>query len=296
MLLIVLFLFSASLACATEQFARQTGHDCSFCHLDPAGGGELTAAGEAFIEQQEAVGTSVATSLPGRLLRLLLGFVHLFTAVFWFGTIFYVHLVLKPAYASQGLPRGEVRVGLVSMAVMALSGAWLSWLRIDSFDTLLHTRFGILLLVKIGLFGIMVAMALLAVFVIGPKLRKKRGVAQEVALGDMTLEQLVRCDGKEGRPACFAFQGRIFDASASPLWREGEHMKRHPAGTDLSDALSQAPHGADRVLRLPDVGRLLPATGTQTESAPKRQFYLLAYLNLGLAIAILLVVALWRWS
>ncbi|GAB4561556.1 MAG: hypothetical protein Tsb0017_19220 [Geothermobacteraceae bacterium] len=290
----LVLLFIATGAFATEQFARQTGHDCAFCHLDPAGGGELTAAGEAFIEQQAAAGTPVGASLPERILRLLVGYVHLFTAVFWFGTIFYVHLVLKPAYASQGLPRGEVRVGLVSMAVMAITGAWLSWLRIDSLETLLHTRFGVLLLVKVGLFGIMVAMALLAVFVIGPKLRKKKETVQEVVLGDMTLDQLARCDGKEGRPACFAFQGRIFDASASPLWRGGEHMKRHPAGTDLTDALSQAPHGDDRVLRLPQVGRLLP-TPPASATSPRRLFFLLAYLNLGLAIAILLVVALWRW-
>ncbi|ORJ56065.1 cytochrome B5 [Geothermobacter hydrogeniphilus] len=296
MLFLLLLLLSVGLAGATEKFARKTGHDCNYCHLNPAGGGELTAAGEAFIEQQAAAGAPVTTPVAGRILRLLVGFLHLFTAVFWFGTIFYVHLVLKPAYASQGLPRSEVRVGLVSMVVMAVTGAYLTWLRVDSFETLLHTSFGILLLVKIGLFGIMVALALLAVFVIGPKLRQKRGATQDVVLGDMTTEQLARCDGKDGHPVCFAFQGRIFNAGNSPLWKGGEHMKRHPAGTDLSEALGQAPHGADRVLKLPDVGQLLPTTEQQTEPAPKRLFYLFAYLNLGLAIAILMVVALWRWN
>jgi len=30
--------------------------------------------------------------------------------VMWFGTILYVHLLLKPAYAARGLPRGVLLV------------------------------------------------------------------------------------------------------------------------------------------------------------------------------------------
>jgi len=74
----------------------------------------------------------VAPSGFARLFRLLVGTLHLLTAVFWFGTIFYVHLVLKPAYASKGLPRGEVRVGLASMAVMAVTGIYLTLMRFES--------------------------------------------------------------------------------------------------------------------------------------------------------------------
>jgi hypothetical protein len=40
----------------------------------------------------------------------------------WFGTILYVHLLLKPAYASHGLPRGELIVGWGSIALIAVTG------------------------------------------------------------------------------------------------------------------------------------------------------------------------------
>ncbi len=280
---------------ATEEFAAQTGHDCSYCHLDPSGGGELTAQGEAFITAQAAAGTPVAPSGFARLLRLLIGYLHLVTAVFWFGTIFYVHLVLKPAYAAKGLPRGEVRVGLVSMAVMTLSGLYLTVMRLDSWHSLVDTRFGQLLLVKLGLFAIMASMALLAVFVVGPRLRRRSTEENEIVLGDMTAEQLAMCDGQKGRPACFAYRGKIYDASKSPMWKEGQHMQRHAVGGDLTVALGQAPHGEDRVMRLTEVGSLL-ASSAVAGDRPKKQFIFLAYLNLILAFAILLVVALWRWG
>ncbi len=262
---------------------------------DPSGGGELTIQGEDFVTAQAAAGRPVTPSGSARLLRLLAGSLHLLTAVSWFGTIFYVHLVLKPAYASKGLPRGEVRVGLVSMAVMTLSGLYLAWLRFDSWQSLIDTRFGQLLLVKVGLFAIMVTMGLIAVFIVGPRLRRRRTEITEIELGDMTSEQLALCDGLEGRPACFAFKGKVYDASQSPMWKKGQHMQRHSAGGDLSVALGQAPHGEDRIMRLPEVGALL-SSGAASGDRPKMQFFFLAYLNLTLAVAILLVVALWRWG
>ncbi len=121
---------------------EQTGKKCSFCHLDPAGGGELTEAGQAFFAQHEKSAGSARPSAASRVFHFVVGFLHLLTAIFWFGTILYVHLVLKPAYASSGLPRGEVRVGLASMAVMAVTGGILAVYRIHSLHTLLHTHFG----------------------------------------------------------------------------------------------------------------------------------------------------------
>ena len=290
-LIVLLLLATASLAGATEDFARQTGKKCSFCHLDPAGGGELTEAGQAFFAQHEKNGGSASPSAASRVFHFVVGFLHLLTAIFWFGTILYVHLVLKPAYASSGLPRGEVRVGLVSMAVMAATGGILASYRINSLHTLLHTHFGILLLIKIGLFSVMVTCALVAVLIVGPRLKRGGGLAP--ASGDLTLEQLGRCDGQEGRPNYFAYGGRIYDASGSKLWQGGRHMRRHPAGCDLTEALGQAPHGEDRILQLPEVGRL---SGEAQNSGPKRLFFAMAYLNLGLVLAIVFIVALWRWG
>lgn len=293
--LIVLLLCCASYAPATEEFAEQSGHDCDYCHLDPSGGGALTADGEAFVATRAAAGRPVAPSGLARLMQLLVGYLHLCTAVFWFGTIFYVHLVLKPAYASKGLPRGEMRVGLVSMAVMAASGLFLTWLRFHSWHSLIDTRFGRLLLVKAALFAGMATTALIAVFILGPRLRRRAGASTEIVPGDMTPEQLALCDGCEGRPACIAFRGKIYDASDSPLWPDGQHMRRHLAGVDLTAELGQAPHGEEQLERLPVVGSLLPA-GAGTDERPQRQFFFFTYLNLILACAILFIVALWRWG
>jgi len=143
----------------------------------------------------------------------------------------------------------------------------------------------------------MTTMGLVAVFIVGPRLKKRRAAAavENIQLGDMTSEQLSQCDGQEGRPACFAYKGKIYEATSSPMWKGCLHMARHQAGSDLTAVLSQAPHGEDRVMRLAEVGALL-ATGTTPGDRPKKQFFFLAYLNLGLACAILFIVALWRWG
>jgi predicted heme/steroid binding protein/uncharacterized membrane protein len=76
-------------------------------------------------------------------------------------------------------------------------------------------------------------------------------------------------DGKEGRPAYVVHRGRIFNVTASRLWRNGLHMNRHAAGQDLTAALAAAPHGPEVLNRYPQVGVLQaktqsPAPGTGT--------------------------------
>ena len=294
-IVLLLLLGVATPGLATEEYAQATGKPCATCHLDPGGGGELTVAGASYAATRH----NAPEQHPGLItkgFRLAVGYLHLLTAILWFGTILYVHLVLKPAYASQGLPRGEVKVGLGSMAVMGITGAILAWYRIPTFDLLLHTRFGILLLIKIGLYLVMVITALLAVLVIGPRLRNRKGAAFPVpAPGNLTLPELAVCDGKEGRPAYFAWDNRIFDATASRLWKEGLHMGRHPAGTDLTEALRQAPHGEEKIVALAEVGEVVSGTA-QKPAVPVRIFYVMAYLNLTLVFAIVLIIALWRWG
>ena len=293
----VLFLLLAAStpARATEEFAKATGKQCAYCHLDPGGGGELTAAGTGYAASLQLTPKHPRSGLPARIFRVAVGYLHILTAIFWFGTILYVHLILKPAYASQGLPRGEVRVGLGSMAVMGVTGAILTCYRVTSLDMFLHTRFGILLLIKIGLYLVMVVSALLAVLVIGPRLRSKKGASPIPATGNLSPAELALCDGAEGRPAYFAWNNRIFDATASRLWKHGVHMGRHSAGTDLTEALHQAPHGEDKILALTQVGELVGG-GMQKPAPPVRMFYVMAYLNLSIVFAIVLILALWRWG
>ena len=195
------------------------------------------------------------------------------------------------------MPRGEVRVGILSMAVMGVTGAVLTHYRVTSLDMLLHTQFGVLLMVKVSLYLVMVFSALYVVTVIGPKLKaKKRGEAGQLPVGsELTGAQLASYDGKEGRPAYFGFEGKLYDASASRLWKQGVHMGRHNAGMDLAEALKLAPHGSDKILALPQVGALV-VDAARTAPLHERVFFFMAYMNLTIVFLVVLIVALWRWA
>jgi len=73
---------------------------------------------------------------------------------------------------------------------------------------------------------------------------------------EITSEQLLTFNGKEGNPVYIAFEGRVYDVSKSPLWSKGIHMNRHPSGKDLSGEIIAAPHGPEVFERYPQVGIL----------------------------------------
>ena len=279
---------------AREEYAEQTGKDCQECHIDPSGGAELTSAGKEFKSTLNSGFNELSPLMS--LVRLIAGYLHILTAFFWFGTILYVHIILKPAYASHGLPRGEVRVGLVSMVFMAVTGFTLSLFRFSSFSMLFSTRTGILFTIKIGLFLTMVLGALFAVLYVGPRMRSIKGKVSGPAHKDMVLEELRQYNGKNGNPAYIAYRDQIYDVSASGIWLGGIHFFRHPAGTDLTKYLSQAPHDEERVLKMPKIGMLLDTTGKKQKTKLTRLFYLLTYFNLVLVLMILLIIALIRWG
>jgi len=72
----------------------------------------------------------------------------------------------------------------------------------------------------------------------------------------MTREELGRCDGREGRRACFAVNGKVYDVTGSPLWQNGDHKGAHQAGCDLTEELKSAPHVRSVIERFPVVGEL----------------------------------------
>lgn len=297
-LLLFFCCFFAGNLFATEEYAEKTAHDCAACHLDPAGGGELTAAGQGYavfnagaIASEEEVTTGFSI---GKLVRFLVGYLHILFGFFWFGTILYVHLILKPGYASRGLPRGEVKLGLASIVIMGITGAILFVYRVPDPSILFETQFGILLLLKIILYLILVLSALFAVFILGPRLRSKKAAFPQADTDVLTQESLLQFDGKGGRPAYFSYKEEVFDATNSPLWKDGLHMGRHQAGCDLTEVLSQAPHGEDRVMALPKVGTLVAAEQTSL-SPPQKLFYAMAYINLGFVLLIILILACWKW-
>lgn len=66
---------------------------------------------------------------------------------------------------------------------------------------------------------------------------------------------------EEGKPIYVARDGKVYDVSASKLWKSGTHMKRHQAGTDLSADFAAAPHGEEVFERVSQVGVLKKAAG-----------------------------------
>lgn len=297
-LLLILSIFCLLLAAplwATDEYTESTGRDCAVCHIDPSGGGELTTAGDAYAIFLQGTDTRDSASGSGfSLFKLIIGYLHVLFGIFWFGTILYIHLVLRPAYASRGLPRSEVKLGLTSMVIMGVTGTILTFYRVPSFEALTDTRFGILLSIKIGLYLLMVSTGLFAVFIVGPRMRRKKAALITKKEGDLTPSELAQCDGQEGRPAYIAFRGAIYDVGESRLWKNGNHLNRHPAGVDLTEILSQAPHGEDKVMAMPRVGTLL-AEKEPGLTPPQKIFYFMAYTNLVLVLLIVLVLALWKW-
>jgi predicted heme/steroid binding protein len=281
---------------ATTEYARQTGYECGKCHLDPAGGGPLTKQGQNFLAEMRTEGLYRPLSGTRKIVRLCIGYLHLLTAIAWFGAILYVHILLKPAYAAKGLPRGELLLGWGSILIILVTGVLLSVARVPSLKVLYTTRFGILLSIKVGLFLTMVSTALVVTFFIGPRLRRRRFGPEGGDLSNCTADMLAYFDGKEGRPAYFSHKGIIYDATGSRLWREGGHMRKHLAGTDLTGALQTAPHGEEKFLSLPQVGRLRAVSERPTLAPHVRLFYFFAYMNLVCVFLIVFVIALMRWG
>lgn len=283
---VFLWLFQNTTGWATEEYAETTRQSCAVCHLEPSGGGDLTAVGAGYAAggyrwPVPSDAPARALSTGSKLLRLVLGYAHLLAAFAWFGTIFYVHVVLKPAYAKGGLPRTEMRLAWAAILVMALSGVPLLLFKYPSLGALLTTRSGKLLTVKIGLYLFLVVSAAGVSLFLSPKLKKRRSTWQDH-------------DGREGRPAWVKVGDTLHDLTASPRWAEGTHFRRHQAGEDLTAALKSAPHGPEKLEGFPSFS--LTEKSLQKESAEVRLLYLMAYVNLFVALGVLLVIAWMRWG
>lgn len=288
--------FFISPAVATVEYAQQTGLECKYCHIEPSGGGALTETGKRFQEEKKAGGEYGRLSLPRKMARVLIGYLHIMAAIIWFGTILYVHILLKPAYASKGLPTGELRLGLISMNIVLITGVLLTIARIPSFHLFFSTRFGILLGLKIFLFLLMFSSAMTVAVYIGPRLRKKAS-SPVAALFSQAIapEQLSRFDGNENRPAYIAYRGIVYDVTQGRLWKNGLHLGKHRAGTDLTDSLKSAPHGEEKIVSMPQIGALGAAAEKTVQPFHLRLFYFFAYMNLVLVFIITFVIALMRW-
>ena len=71
---------------------------------------------------------------------------------------------------------------------------------------------------------------------------------------EFTQKELAFYNGKDKKPSYVGYEGKVYDLSSGFLWRNGGHQVLHSAGFDLTDSISEAPHGAEFPLKFPVVG------------------------------------------
>jgi predicted heme/steroid binding protein len=73
----------------------------------------------------------------------------------------------------------------------------------------------------------------------------------------ITRQELAQNNGKKGKPAYIAYQGKVYDVSDSSFWMEGNHIGMHDAGKDLTEELEMAPHREENFKKVKFVGDLV---------------------------------------
>jgi len=76
-------------------------------------------------------------------------------------------------------------------------------------------------------------------------------------LRKFTLEELWQYDGRDGRPAYIAYEGKVYDVTDSYLWKDGDHQGQHEAGKELTNEMKSAPHGEEPLERVKLIGVLV---------------------------------------
>ena len=72
----------------------------------------------------------------------------------------------------------------------------------------------------------------------------------------VTRQELEENNGKNGKPAWFSYKGKVYDATDSSFWMDGEHMGMHDAGRDLTEELEMAPHKEENFEKIKYIGEL----------------------------------------
>jgi predicted heme/steroid binding protein len=74
----------------------------------------------------------------------------------------------------------------------------------------------------------------------------------------ISKQELEENNGKNGKPAYFAYKGKVYEVTDSAMWLDGEHMGLHQAGQDLTEELEMAPHREENFEKVKFVGELAP--------------------------------------
>jgi predicted heme/steroid binding protein len=296
LIIAIIVCLSVSLSYATPEYAESSEQGCLTCHVDEEGG-DLLIEGLEFAASGYVWPPKGGYRVLGSIrkpVRLFIGTLHILSAFMWFGTILYVHIILRPGYAARGLPKGEVVLGQISMIVVGITGILLTISRIRSIDVLYTSPWGTVLSVKIVLYIVMLTSAFFVIFFIGPKLKGGIKKPANLKAGIFDPVTLSAFNGKEGMPAYIAYKEQVYDVSGLKLWKNGAHIK-HSSGQDLTDFIAKAPHGEEKLEGLKVIGPYNAGLKPPKTSAQKA-FYFIAYMNLAIVFCVLFVIAYWRWG
>jgi putative copper resistance protein D len=117
-------------------------------------------------------------------LHLTADALHLFAAAAWIGSLVSLALLLSAArrhqaFAWASLARDAAQrfstLGIVSVATLLLTGIVSAWILVGSFQALLVTEYGLLLMLKIVVFAIMLVFAAVNRFWLTPQLALSSG-------------------------------------------------------------------------------------------------------------------------
>ena len=289
-LLLILLLTTAilypAIGQARPQFAQRTGRVCGQCHVATMGGGPLNAEGKAFRK------TIVSTG--ERFLHLALYFLHVPFGVAWVGFFLFTFTPAIRRHALLIPPKAYIRQLVYSMIIIALSGPYIALIRARLTPGIFQTNFGVLLMVKIAAVLALLISTIALVWHSTVRLRRRyktllktfeSGEALELTAADLAL-----FNGTGKQKAFVAVDGKIFDVTDRNLWSKGSHPGGHKAGFDLTAAFAGAPHGKEVFDRIPSVGSLVddPTTG-------KGGLKWALFLGTAAGVAILIIIAMWRW-
>jgi len=290
------------LTMATDEYALKTGKGCIFCHKESTGG-QLKVVGFAYIRNgynypisESVLKKTEALQTPfHKLIRFIIGYIHLLAAVIFFGAIFYIHIFVKPTKIVGGIPKAERGLGITCMIILTITGIYLTWFRVDRWEYFFNNTFGRMLFIKILLFALMIAIALIAITVIHRKMKSEGSVSKEGKAASKS--NLHNFNGMEGYPAYFVYENKVYDVSNNEKWKDGRHFGRHSAGSDLTGAIEDAPHGSEVFERIECLGGLQEGTEAPVEpSRARRVFVVMAYTNLVIIFLILACISIWRWD
>ena len=292
-------------ATATEIYAQNTGKGCVFCHQETTGG-PLKTVGFAYIKNayqypipERILKKAESLQTPfHKTVRFIIGYFHLLAAVIFFGAIFYIHIFIRPSRLKGGIPKYERVLGVSCMGTLTLTGAYLTYVRIDTWGQFFNNTFGLMLFVKIVLFLLMVAIGITAITVIHRRMGKEAARSNASPRADeIRLSDLGYFDGSDDKPAYVVYDGTIYDVSESPKWKGGRHFGKHTAGSDLTEALAGAPHGPEVLKKLKSVGKISKEQDSGTRHTPAHKiFVFMAYANLVIIFLILACISVWRWG